>query len=230
MKGKYIMTIAIGITALVLTYVMFVQFKTIEQTDITAIETMRETELRAELSNWKSKYEEMNAKVEEDQAKVNEYKEQINNNNDATETLRNEANQAKMLAGYTDVSGEGIEVKLEDTEYIDINETDILKLVNELWVAGAEAICVNDERIVSTTDIALVNGVFVLVNGNRLTSPYTIKAIGDKKYLESAITIKGGFLDEMTNAEKMISYKTEDNLTIPKYNSEVVFQYAEIKE
>ena len=195
MKGKYVMTIVIGFTALILTYVMFLQFKTVEQTDITAIETMRETELRTELSNWKTKYEEINEKLEENQAKVDEYKNQINNNSDATETLRNELNKANMIVGYTDVKGEGIEVILEDTEYVNIDANDIIKLINELKLAGAEAISVNEERVVATTDIALVNNVFILVNGNRLSSPYTINAFGDEKYLESSITIKGGYVD-----------------------------------
>ena len=78
-KDKLILSISIGLTALVLSAVTFTQFKTVEQTDITAIETMRETELRTELSNWKTKYEEMNEKLEENQAKVDEYKNQINN-------------------------------------------------------------------------------------------------------------------------------------------------------
>ena len=58
-KGKYTMTICIGCTALILTMIMFTQFKTVEETDITAIETMRETELRSELADWKTKYEEL---------------------------------------------------------------------------------------------------------------------------------------------------------------------------
>ena len=59
MKAKITLTICIGCTALILTAVMFTQFKTVDQTDITAIETMREAELRTELANWKEKYNEM---------------------------------------------------------------------------------------------------------------------------------------------------------------------------
>ena len=56
MKNKLILSIIIGFTALVLTMIMFTQFKTITNTDIIAIETMRESELRTELSNIKQKY------------------------------------------------------------------------------------------------------------------------------------------------------------------------------
>ena len=59
MKGKIVMIISVACTALILSMVMFTQFKTVEKTDITAIETMRETELRTELASWKQKYEEI---------------------------------------------------------------------------------------------------------------------------------------------------------------------------
>ena len=80
MKGKITMTICVGCTALILTMVMFTQFKTVDQTDITAIETMRETELRTELTSWKTKYEDIETKIEERDSKINEYKQELNNN------------------------------------------------------------------------------------------------------------------------------------------------------
>ena len=55
LKAKITMTISIACTALILTMVMFTQFKTVDETDITAIETMRETELRSELASWKTR-------------------------------------------------------------------------------------------------------------------------------------------------------------------------------
>ena len=88
-------------------------------------------------------------------------------------------------------SGEGIIITLEDNNYKNIERFDLISLVNELKLAGAEAISINDERVVSNTDIALINNRIILVNSRRISSPYIVKAIGDKKYLESAITIKG---------------------------------------
>lgn len=55
---------------------------------------------------------------------------------------------------------------------------DLLKLINELNSAGAEAISINDERIVAMSDLFPVSS-FILINGERTTSPYEIKAIGD---------------------------------------------------
>ena len=66
------MTICAGCTALILTMIIFTQFKTVDETDITAIETMRETELRSELASWKEKYEEIEEKINEVDGKINE--------------------------------------------------------------------------------------------------------------------------------------------------------------
>ena len=90
-KGKITLTISIGCTAFILFFVMFTQIKTVQETDITGIEIMRETELRAELASWKSKYNEVSSKVEETQNKINEYTNQINNNEDVLKELRKES-------------------------------------------------------------------------------------------------------------------------------------------
>ena len=75
-KGKITMTITIGIACFCLALVMFMQFKIVNETDITSIENMKEAELRTELANWKSKYEEADEAYQETQTKIQEYKEE----------------------------------------------------------------------------------------------------------------------------------------------------------
>lgn len=230
MKGKYTMIISIGFAALILTTVMFTQFKTVKQTDITAIETMRETELRTELSDWKTKYDEVEERISDIDSKIAEYQSQISNSEESSKILKNELDEAQNYLGYTKLRGEGIIITLEDNNFRTIERWDLLELINELKLSGAEAIAVNDERIVSTTEIATVRSQFILINGNRIPSPFIVKAIGDKKYLESAITIKGGYIDEMKSNEKTISYVVEDNVEIPAYKGKIEFEYAEINK
>ena len=64
-KGKITMTITIGIACFALVTVMMMQFKVVNETDITAIENMQEAELKTELANWKTKYDEINSQYEE---------------------------------------------------------------------------------------------------------------------------------------------------------------------
>mgnify|MGYP000021251311 CR=1 FL=1 len=228
-KGRNVMIISIGAIALILTMVIFIQFKTVKETDITAIETMREAELRTELSSWKAKYDEISAKLEETEDKISNYRNDIENNEKNSKLLDQEYADTEKYLGYTDVQGEGIQVVLDDTEYKQVQSSDILSLVNELRLAGAEAISINDERVVSTTEIVNVDTRFVIVNGKRVVAPFTIKAIGDKKYLESAISIKGGYIDEIKAKEITINYSVEDKLTINKFSGKMSLQNAKEK-
>ena len=84
-KGKITMIITIGISCFALVLVMFMQFKIVNETDITSIENMREAELRTELANWKSKYEETNQKYEETTQKIEEYKQTSQSNEERRE-------------------------------------------------------------------------------------------------------------------------------------------------
>lgn len=96
---------------------------------------------------------------------------------------------------------------------------DLIKLMNELKAAEAEAISVNGQRVTNLTEFADVDS-YIVVNGTRLSSPYTIQVIGNQKYLESGITAKGGFSDDMTSNGKNISITEDNNIKILKYDSD----------
>ena len=74
-KGKITVVITIAIACFALITVMFMQFKVVNETDITSIETMKEEELRTELANWKEKYKEAEQQYEEKTTKLSEYEE-----------------------------------------------------------------------------------------------------------------------------------------------------------
>ena len=228
MKEKVTLSISIGLVALILTMIIFTQFKTVEKTDITAIETMRETELRDELATWKTKYEEVETKLEERKQKIEEYKQELDNNENAMQLLQSEVVEAEEYLGFTELQGEGIVVTLKDNEDANIEYWDLLFLVNELVSAGAEAISINDERVVATTEIVPVNGTIIFVNSKKIAGPYTVREKKEKKYLESALTIKGGYLDERKiQYNKDVEYTLEDNIIIPAYTGKMNFEYAE---
>ena len=229
-KGKITMIITIAIACFALALVMTMQFKIVNETDITSIENMREAELRSELANWKSKYEETNAQYEETIQKINEYKQTSQSNEETEALVDSELEQVNMLLGKTDVEGEGIEVTLrekEDDEIARINADDLLLIVNALKQAGAEAISINDERIVNMSDIVDINGTFIKVNGKRILAPYIIKAIGNQSYLESALIGNGGHVDDMRKLGQDVSITKSNKITILKYNDEINTKYIE---
>lgn len=214
---KIVMTITIGLVCIVLIAIMFAQFRTIEQTDITGIETAREDELKTLVSTWKTKYEEIQEKLVDTRTKINEYKGKIETNQETSELLQKELEQTNLLVGKTNVIGDGIVVRLEDNSQRQIQASDLLELVNELRLAGAEAISINDKRIITTSEIVDVN--VIMVNEERIVSPYIVKAIGDQKYLSSAISLKtSGFIDKYTNSGKTVGFTIENDIKILAYD------------
>ena len=198
-KGKITVTITIGIACLALATVMFMQFKMVNQTDINELEVMREDELRTELANWKAKYEDAESQYQEKTKKLEEY-----NKTEATEEeteglVKNELEQVNLVLGRTDVE------------------------------AGAEAISINDERIINMTDIVSVNeNTVIRVNQQRVVSPYVIKAIGNQTYLEGAISGNGGECDKLEKLGHTVTITKSNKIQIKKYNKDLTSKY--IKE
>ncbi len=217
-KGKITMTIIIGIMCFILVYVMFMQFKVVSETDITSLTTKRESELREELSTWQSRYEDTANQLEQARTNLEEYKNKIDDTQASSELLDKELQQAELYLGKTDVEGAGIIINLSDGSSNIIAE-DLISLMNELKTAEAEAISVNGQRVTNLTEFADVDS-YIVVNGTRLSSPYTIQVIGNQKYLESGITAKGGFSDDMTSNGKNISITEDNNIKILKYDGD----------
>lgn len=227
------MYIVISIMAMILAAVMFAQFKTVEETDITGIETAREAELRTMLSSWKTKQEELEVKLGDTQNKIQDYNTKVESNQESSELIEEELAQTNLLTGQTNVEGEGVIITLRDNEEKSIEANDLLNLVNELRLAGAEAISINDKRVLTMTEIVDVGTI--LVNEERVTSPYVVKAIGDQKYLVSALSLKNsGFVDTYQNSGKSVELAKDNNIMITAYNSkkdQMQFKYAkEVEE
>lgn len=217
-KNKIIMAVSIGGLCIILVAVMFAQFKTVEETDITGIEKAREAELQSMLASWKTKYEEVEEKLTDTQNKIAEYQQKLDSNEQASELIDKELEQTNLLVGKTAVTGEGVIVTLEDNNEKSIVGSDLRALVNELKLAGAEAISINNERILNMTEIVDVND-FILINENRIVSPYVVKAIGNQTYLSSALSLKvSGFIDSYQKLGKTVKMTKERNVKIDAYN------------
>lgn len=218
------MAVIICLVCVVLFAVMFMQFKTVEETDITAIENMRETELRTAIAEWKGKYEDTQKRLEEDRKSIKEYKEKVEKNEEASELIDKDLAASNMLLGKTDVVGEGIVLTLTNTNECPITYSHLLELVNELRYAGAEAISINDARVVMTEIVEVQ--VRMIISGQRVSSPYVIKAIGNQTYLSSTLSLKdSGFIDRYKASNMDIKLEKSNNVKILRYNGEMKVKY-----
>lgn len=226
-KGKITISIVIFMITTMLVALMFIQFRTVEETNSIGIESMREDELRQEILNWKTKYNEIDEKIKSNNQKIEEYSNTIQNNQESSALLDNELKEYNMLVGKTDVVGEGIILKLTDNQDYSYTASNLVYLVNELKYAGAEAISINNQRIINTTDIVGINSnQYILVNGERIVGPYEIKAIGNKDEFEKIINFeKEGFVPYYKAKGYTIEMKYQDNIRISSYSKEISVKY-----
>lgn len=151
----------------------------------------------------------------------------------ATERLAGELHRLRVLAGLTKVRGPGIIVRITDapkpppnapSEGI-VHDTDLLMLVNELRNAGAEAIAINDQRIVATTAIRCV-GTLITVNGVTISPPYEIVAIGDPDKLTKALTMPGGIVDALKGIGIVVNITRYTDVIVPSLSVTPPLQFA----
>lgn len=230
-KGKITVVITIAIACFALTTVMLMQFKIVNETDIALIETMREEELRAELANWKQMYKEAEEQYQEKISKLQEYREKQQSEVESSKLLEKELELTNMYLGKTDVQGEGIVITIKDItdseEVKPISPDDLLTIVDYLKLAGAEAISINEERIINMTEMAYIYNSIIYVNQQRILAPYVIKAIGDSTKLESTLLGNGGYIEILKDLGFEITIEKNNKVSIPKYNKEITHKYIQ---
>lgn len=152
------------------------------------------------------------------------------------EGLLSDTEKYRLLTGAVDVRGPGITITIKDPVITDEYQDDIsvityhyeelLSLVNKLKEAGAEAISINDHRIVQTTEISLA-GQNININGSATAPPYHIKAIGNPTTMENALTIRGGIIETLKKTYNLtVELQSEENIVIPRYSGVINFRYA----
>lgn len=231
-RNKLVLSITIAIVAILLVATTIIQFKSVDEYRKSNIEDLREDELKTQIASYKSKYEEAESQYQDNENKIKEYQATSNENEKTSKLLDDELEQQKTSLGLTDVTGEGVIITLTDTNDGTYTSDRLRYLVNELKYAGAEAISINDNRVINLTDIVTVNDSFIVMYGKvRISSPYVIKAIGDTTYLLSTLNMKNsGFVDLMKAENLQISVEQSKNITIKKYSRDISSKYLKEEE
>jgi len=218
---------SIGIAVFFLAVMITAQITTMSKSE-EVLKGKREDELADSLVTIKRDYDELKAKYEESQEIVEEYQTNSASNDSLIASMKNQINTLGLLAGTTDVQGEGIIITLYDGNNSGslVHDSDVLTVVNELRVAGAEAISVNEQRIITTSAIRCVGSV-IQVNYQKVAAPFEIKAIGNAQYLESAMKIKNGIVDTLKELGIGVAISRQTEVKIPKYEGTFTFESVE---
>ena len=227
--NKKQIAITLGIMCLILTMSIMIQVRTINNTNKTASQSLTNNDLRDQVLKWKEKYDQEYEELQNANKKLERVRTAASKNTEGSEENEAELLKNNMIIGLTDVEVEGVIVTLKDDTSITsdslaitdsmsnhlVHDSDLISIVNELKNAGAEAISINDQRIVISTSITCEGNV-ISVNGAKVGSPFVIKAIGHASYMESALTRPGGPIKNFTGYIGA-SVKTSDNIQIPKF-------------
>lgn len=217
--------IVLAFVFMVLGFMISVQFKTTERQKTIHFERVEDLSERLKT-------------VEMEKAQLAEELEQLRKNNN-NGIMDSEIERLSVLSGVSAVEGEGIEIILDDSEipskpgdnpnlYI-IHDEDLLRVLNELRAAGAEALALNDQRIVAISEIRCA-GPTVSINNVRSAPPYVIKAIGNPKNLISALRLRGGVIETFEFWGIQTKIQTSDKIHIPAYKGLKNFEYAQSVE
>ena len=141
----------------------------------------------------------------------------------------------RYRAALVPLEGEGVIVRMDDSTkpakagenpnlYV-IHDDDLLRVVNELRAAGAEAIAINGQRLTGTSEIRCA-GPTLSVNNVRSSAPFEIRAIGDKKSLENALRMRGGVAETLGVWGIQLDIKASNDVYIPPYRGSIRQSYA----
>ncbi|MCH4890223.1 DUF881 domain-containing protein [Acidaminobacter sp. JC074] len=227
--------IAIGIVCVALGIILALQYK-IFQDSLAGGDSLfkKQTDLTNELFILKEEKQQLLVELDAARTTLLEIEESASKDNAIIKNLTDTIREYEILAGMTDVSGQGIVVTI-DNPPADQNTTDIsvvnyydevLKLVNDLNAAGAEAISINEQRVIAISEIRAA-GNSINVNFVPQTTPLVIKAIGKKDALEGALTFRYGQVTRLREANLLVDVKVLDEVIIPRYHGLINFEYVE---
>jgi len=160
-----------------------------------------------------------------------------------TQKLERQANEIAATAGRTAVRGPALRVTLDDAklaggevpagadpdDYV-IHQQDVQSVVNALWQGGAEAMMLQDQRVISTSAVRCVGNTLIL-QGRVYSPPYVITAIGDRRAMRSALDSDpsvGNLRDWSIAVGLGYDVKSVGQRTFPAYSGSIVPEHAAV--
>jgi len=170
-----------------------------------------------------------NRKMEEQlallQAETAKMEENLSTHKGNIQLLYDELEKMRMMAALVPVTGPGLVIVLNDSpmakeaapeekdNYL-VHVEDLRAVVNDLFLAGAEAVAINGQRLGPVSSLRCI-GPVIYVNGKQMAPPFRIEAIGPSDVLEKAMNLPGGILDVLRNWSIEVNMKKVDKLELP---------------
>ncbi len=234
--NKKVLSLITGMICFVLVLAIVIQIKTIKSTNSIGIQTISNDNLRDDLLKWKEKYDNANVELDKAQKKLETTRQVAIQNKPELMKRELELKKNNMALGLTNVIGEGVIITLKDNQGITnesigitddirsylVHDANLREIVRKLKISGAEAISINNERVVSGTSI-VCSGNVIRINDRKVGSPFEIKAIGSPELLYGNLTET---ITKLNNSGIIVEIQKKDNIEINKYDGTINFNYA----
>jgi uncharacterized protein YlxW (UPF0749 family) len=161
-------------------------------------------------------------RLEEEKRELEDQRAELENSSDQAEEARKQtekkAAQLGVLAGTVAAEGPGITLTIRDPGG-HVRADMLLDTLQELRAAGAEAIQINDVRVVADTffsdDLSQEGeGPVVRIDGKKVAQPYRFKVIGNPQDLEPALNIPGGVVQSMEKEQATVTVVRDEKIVV----------------
>lgn len=228
------------ILAAVLGVLIALQFRTL-QSGFKYVPLEQLSAISGELNRELATIEQYKIQIEEISAKIEEYESiDPNNQREVEKIIEDEILLTRTFAGLEDVAGQGIVVIINDAERelhdnedpnnVLVHDVDIIRVVEDLRHGGAEAISINDQRVIFHKSKIYCNGPTILINEQLKAQPYVIKAIGDKESLEAIINEPGSYAQLLRQFGLFVEVNTSEFVEVEGYEGSTNQLYLKTKE
>ncbi|SCY98370.1 DUF881 domain-containing protein [Alkaliphilus peptidifermentans] len=225
--------IVMGALLLILGLIIAMQFQTVRSTTGEGLlSTQKAQQMMKQLEYLRAESQSLKEEIRILENEILSYELSEASESYLIKNLQEELKKYQSIAGMRSLEGPGIVVSISDpqNEPIYYGHYDsylyLIDIINILNGAGADAITINDQRVLATTEI-LPTSRNIIINSVPVTPPIHVAAIGDAKALETALNIDYGVLHEIDkNTNLQVNIKREANIIVPRYNKVQGFEYA----
>lgn len=195
-----------------------------DKTSLINIEGVNEMEMQLKIENAEiGKLEEYLARKT---SELEDYS-TITDSPDINSVMEAKLSYYRKIQGENDLTGKGVIIEIRDSDKLVkpgenpndflVHDQDLLRIINDLKISGAEAISINGQRYMSFSEIKC-SGPTVTINGKTYGQPFVIKAIGDPANLEAAIKSIDSYSYMLNSIYGIkIDVRTSESVVITRY-------------
>ncbi|WP_301108221.1 DUF881 domain-containing protein [Sporosarcina sp.] len=224
-KGRQVV---FSIVFLVLGFILAFSYRTVGGNHMELDETqsdlfVQEEKYREDLIEQQERNKELTDELFDKQKSVQEFEQKFSNKEENHAVLVEKAKDLRLLLGVIPAKGTGLKVTMEDADYDPslqnpndyiVHESHVLRVINELKIAGAQGMTINGQRVNSNSYIKCT-GPVIMIDGRTFPAPFTIEAIGDPKVLSPALHLKGGVIDGLLRDNIVVTTEEVKEIKLP---------------